>query len=255
MSPDSSAAAVDAFVATCERLGGFSDRVSAEWADGYLTALSAGPRAIDVDEWLPVMCGDAFERCFADAADAAAARASLAARARTLARHLDPEQLLDDPDTLQLSPLIWTWDEDARAQAVAAGDIGATDAHRLVSGGTWSLGFFDAIRDFTDDWSRDIDPVDMARYESILAQIDILAWPDDSERMATHRKALATAARKPAPERDDLIDIACMAVQDLRVWWLDHGPKPATVHAAPKPGRNEPCHCGSGKKYKKCHGA
>lgn len=23
----------------------------------------------------------------------------------------------------------------------------------------------------------------------------------------------------------------------------------------PKPGRNEPCHCGSGKKYKKCHGA
>jgi preprotein translocase subunit SecA len=28
-----------------------------------------------------------------------------------------------------------------------------------------------------------------------------------------------------------------------------------TVVAAPKIGRNEPCHCGSGKKYKKCHGA
>lgn len=27
------------------------------------------------------------------------------------------------------------------------------------------------------------------------------------------------------------------------------------VHSAPKPGRNDPCHCGSGKKYKKCHGA
>jgi uncharacterized protein YecA (UPF0149 family) len=23
----------------------------------------------------------------------------------------------------------------------------------------------------------------------------------------------------------------------------------------PKPGRNDPCWCGSGKKYKKCHGA
>jgi len=22
-----------------------------------------------------------------------------------------------------------------------------------------------------------------------------------------------------------------------------------------EPGRNDPCHCGSGKKYKKCHGA
>jgi preprotein translocase subunit SecA len=32
------------------------------------------------------------------------------------------------------------------------------------------------------------------------------------------------------------------------------GPKPAPVTAAPKVGRNDPCPCGSGKKYKKCHG-
>jgi len=40
-----------------------------------------------------------------------------------------------------------------------------------------------------------------------------------------------------------------------------HGPgcdhdHPAQPHrlAEPKPGRNDPCPCGSGKKYKKCHG-
>ena len=27
-----------------------------------------------------------------------------------------------------------------------------------------------------------------------------------------------------------------------------------TVRVAPKIGRNDPCHCGSGKKFKKCHG-
>jgi SEC-C motif domain protein len=27
------------------------------------------------------------------------------------------------------------------------------------------------------------------------------------------------------------------------------------VREAPKVGRNEPCPCGSGKKFKKCHGA
>jgi uncharacterized protein YecA (UPF0149 family) len=27
------------------------------------------------------------------------------------------------------------------------------------------------------------------------------------------------------------------------------------VHDQPKPGRNDPCPCGSGKKFKKCHGA
>jgi preprotein translocase subunit SecA len=31
--------------------------------------------------------------------------------------------------------------------------------------------------------------------------------------------------------------------------------KVETIHrAAPKVGRNEPCPCGSGRKYKKCHG-
>jgi hypothetical protein len=32
------------------------------------------------------------------------------------------------------------------------------------------------------------------------------------------------------------------------------GENQGTVVAAPKVGRNEPCPCGSGKKYKKCHG-
>jgi uncharacterized protein YecA (UPF0149 family) len=27
------------------------------------------------------------------------------------------------------------------------------------------------------------------------------------------------------------------------------------VRAGPKIGRNDPCYCGSGKKYKRCHGA
>jgi preprotein translocase subunit SecA len=31
--------------------------------------------------------------------------------------------------------------------------------------------------------------------------------------------------------------------------------KPQTVTNAAKVGRNDPCPCGSGKKYKKCHGA
>jgi len=34
------------------------------------------------------------------------------------------------------------------------------------------------------------------------------------------------------------------------------GEKPHTyVKTGPEVGRNDPCHCGSGKKYKKCHGA
>ncbi|MFQ5427157.1 MAG: SEC-C metal-binding domain-containing protein, partial [Gaiellales bacterium] len=30
---------------------------------------------------------------------------------------------------------------------------------------------------------------------------------------------------------------------------------PAPTNNLPKVGRNQPCPCGSGKKYKRCHGA
>jgi preprotein translocase subunit SecA len=35
----------------------------------------------------------------------------------------------------------------------------------------------------------------------------------------------------------------------------DHPPVTPYRREEPKVGRNDPCFCGSGKKYKKCHGA
>jgi uncharacterized protein YecA (UPF0149 family) len=37
----------------------------------------------------------------------------------------------------------------------------------------------------------------------------------------------------------------------------DHHREPLAPYrrAAPKLGRNDPCYCGSGRKFKKCHGA
>jgi preprotein translocase subunit SecA len=32
------------------------------------------------------------------------------------------------------------------------------------------------------------------------------------------------------------------------------GGKPQPIHVGEKTGRNDPCPCGSGKKYKQCHG-
>jgi uncharacterized protein len=45
------------------------------------------------------------------------------------------------------------------------------------------------------------------------------------------------------------------SVYDLREIWRDIGPRVPTLRRADLPGRNDPCHCGSGKKFKKCHGA
>jgi uncharacterized protein len=46
------------------------------------------------------------------------------------------------------------------------------------------------------------------------------------------------------------------AAQKLHAFWLGQrrtaGAHPPFVHDAPPPGRNDPCPCGSGKKFKKC---
>lgn len=42
------------------------------------------------------------------------------------------------------------------------------------------------------------------------------------------------------------------AVSKLHAYWLAQRSKPQPVATSPKIGRNEPCPCGSGKKYKRC---
>ena len=62
-------AELDAFDSTCVRLSGFNPAISFEWVDGFLASLAAAPRVPPADEWLPALCGDAFERAFADPDD------------------------------------------------------------------------------------------------------------------------------------------------------------------------------------------
>ena len=55
--------------------------------------------------------------------------------------------------------------------------------------------------------------------------------------------------------RVDAFVAAIWAVYDLRQLWKSLGPRVESLRKAPEPGRNDPCTCGSGKKYKKCCGA
>jgi uncharacterized protein len=56
-------------------------------------------------------------------------------------------------------------------------------------------------------------------------------------------------------ERLDRVGAAIWAVYELRQLWRSMGPRIDPVRKAATPGRNDPCPCGSGKKFKKCHGA
>ncbi len=246
---DSSDAEIEALDRLCERLGGFDDRVTTEWLDGCMTALIAGPRAMTPVEWLPTLLGDAWERTFADPPDAAQAMATLLARWNVLSSQLDGEALFDAPDELRLSPLLVDYGDAARDAGQPETEPPA-DLPRI--GELWAVGVLETIDAFGDDWRLpDVDDGDRAWFDASLRAIAALTIRDDAELAADMQ------LRYPgkALDRDALIDEACYALQDLRCFWIDHAPRHAPRRVAPTPGRNDPCPCGSGRKYKKCHGA
>ena len=246
---------IQAFDAVCGRLEGFKPGLDAEWIDGYLTALAASWRAIPLDEALRPMCGDTFERVFADPEDVARATAALQGRLDMLRAQLDPEALDEDDGALRLSPLMQDWsglDDEGRARLRA--ELGDA-ADLLQTGRTWGEGFVAALEDFGADWPppRKRDREAAADHALLRRTVELLIRPprDPLVRafVAEHWPADAP------PTRDEIVDEALFAVQELRLWWAAHPPAREPVRAAPAPGRNDPCPCGSGRKFKKCCGA
>jgi uncharacterized protein len=70
------------------------------------------------------------------------------------------------------------------------------------------------------------------------------------------REVVATLDREhPLPTLDDAIEDLIVVVADLDDLTRDRRYKVETVKRdEPKVGRNDPCPCGSGKKFKQCHG-
>ncbi len=245
---------VAALEALAARLQGFGSSIHAEWLDGALTAVAVGAYQLPLDNWVGPLLGEEFERAYADPADVAQAHATVSGRLATLRRQLDGEALLDDPDMLRLQPLIYTWDiSDAPLPDDQAGDPEAQVLAQALSqgGALWAEGFLSAVTLFPDVWAEPADPEARAMLQELLGDIEALMQPTPDDAPVPP----PFDDEPPMTPREAAIDRAMYAAQDLRIFWLDHAPKPPPRRVEAQPGRNDPCPCGSGKKFKKCHGA
>jgi preprotein translocase subunit SecA len=77
--------------------------------------------------------------------------------------------------------------------------------------------------------------------------------PDESVIGAAAMRA--TAASMTAEDRVGDLDAAFDGAVDAEMGGVDPEVVQQPVRVDKTPGRNEPCFCGSGKKYKLCHGA
>lgn len=234
---------LDAFELICRRLGGFARHIDFEWADGFLTALAAGATWPLPEGRAEAMADDAFDRAFADPDDRANAMRVIKARLSVLRDQLDAEALLDEPELMRLDPLL--------AEPVpAVGDEPALPG--LDLGWQWAAGFMAALDLYREGFPREEGSEAAADYDLLTSQVEVLMFEDGSEEQTAF---FARYYEGRAPSRDDLLTTALFTVQDLRLWAMEAVPVPPTRRVEKAPGRNDPCPCGSGRKYKKCHGA
>ena len=119
-------------------------------------------------------------------------------------------------------------------------------------GQVWALGFMFAVEAWPDEWAEPSDKK-AAKWHDVSLQA-IVALTEDDEGEPELSPFSDDGPPSMSTDRLNAFADAVWSVYDLREIWRGIGPRVETLRRADVPGRNDPCYCGSGKKYKKCHG-
>jgi uncharacterized protein len=246
------------------------DSMAVEELDGFFAALACCPVPVPREEWLPLVLGESGR-----ARQALAGQGDDAALLKLVERHrVSVSAMLFEGEGF--SPVL-AYDEDGRAW-----------------GNAWAIGFARAMAMRPDAWSDlDGDEEMVDALEPVMRLVADAQDGDDEdadEDDGPHRGAAPVASRAGAAredrrggnrhdvdeddddgpgldgyepvaddERESLIHDMLDGVQDVYDFFREAreralAPDPVR-RDGPKVGRNDPCPCGSGRKYKLCHGA
>jgi uncharacterized protein len=219
-----------------ERLNGLLGRfdnkrpMNLEQLDGFLAALICGPEIVRPSEYLPVICGSdmVFEDSFGT------------------------QSVLQD----FLSLIMRHW--NFIADTLHSGDVFLPmlleDDDGVTHANDWATGFLRGMEFHKDRWAALLSD---EQHGGLLVPIFALAHEHDTDpEMRPYKEAIS------AEQREKLIVGAAAGVTGIYGYFeaqrlvenepLDH----ATTfrRTIPKIGRNDPCPCGSGKKFKQCCG-
>jgi uncharacterized protein len=206
--------------------------------DGFLTAVLLQPEPVARAAWLPLVF-DAQGREPAPPGETAAAERTIGLVLRRhdeIAAHLAAREAFD--------PILFDLEDDAGKPLEGKAAIAAFEP--------WAAGFMNALHAF---------PALLAAAEASDEGIDALNGilrhlpldPDAGSVEARRfmRDKAQMDADAPLADLDDAIDDVVGCVLDLADVTR---PRRPIEREAPKVGRNDPCPCGSGRKFKQCHG-
>ena len=248
------------------------DSMAVEELDGFFAALACCPEQVPRDEWLPMVLGDSPRANAAlrgEGEDASLLRLVERHRAAVASMLYDGQGF---------SPVL-AYDEDG----VAWGNAWAIGFARGMSMRPDAWGALDDDDEFADALDPVMRLVADAQQDGAEDDEDGDDGRVDGARVLDSHGAPPPASRAGAPrvpdddddaddhadddgdwepiaddERESVIHEMLDGVQDVYDFFRDARERalaPATVRRdGAKVGRNDPCPCGSGKKYKQCHG-
>ncbi|MGA7178007.1 MAG: UPF0149 family protein [Thiobacillaceae bacterium] len=208
------------------------ETMSLDTLDGYLTAIIIGPTTLTMSQWYSGIWGDQEDDAphFETMEDAQHIM-------ELIMRHYNGIiwSLQDDPDSHE--PIFHFRTQEG-------------DTREFVDGEMWAYGFMQGLELCRQDWKALFDD---ARGAEWLNPIRLLGADDLTEE--------EDALTLTPEQREEIANNIPASVAAIYRFWL---PYRQAIHELvlsetyrrdyPKVGRNDPCPCGSGKKFKKCCG-
>ncbi len=170
-------------------------------------------------------------------------------------RNLSDEKAYS-PEVLDVRGMMLSLSPEERAEALQGEE---EEGPLPAFGQVWALGFMFAVESWPEEWvapAKDKEAIKAldAGLEAIVALTEDDTGPAEVSAYGPDEEGGEELPPSMSMARMEAFGEALWAVYDLRALWRSIGPRVETVRVEATPGRNDACPCGSGKKYKKCHG-
>lgn len=197
-----------------------------EQLDGFLAALICGPELVPPSKYLPKICGD--------------------------------RMFFEDPSSAQEFLVLIMRHWNSIADTLNSGEIYLPllleDESGITHANDWADGFLRGMEFGREDWALLLDDED---HGGLLVPIFALANEHNPDpKMRPYEGPISAEHRETL-----IVGVAAGTTRIYRYFKAQRflandplGDMPDFLRAMPKVGRNDPCPCGSGKKFKHCCG-
>lgn len=229
-----------------------------EFLEGALAALVCTRRPVPSSEWMPVLLGTASLPTLPQAGGTHFPNTAAFERFLALWNRREAEvrlalgtevQSLDDERSYHPEVM----DVRGAIAALPEADRPAPDQPLPSYAQIWALGFLFVVGQWAEEWALPRERETAQWIERSLDAVDALTQDDRGAPSVNLHDEQAPPSVSEA--RLDAFADALWAVVDLHRIWHSLGPRLQPLRQTATPGRNDPCWCGSGRKFKRCHGA